>query len=109
VHDAIPVLRLADEVVLSEIVANETWNGRYTISINDVADHLRAHGVPVKVRRIQGGSGDAGGLLLGLATEIAADLFVAGGYGHSRLREWVLGGVTASVLEQARIPYLLSH
>ncbi len=109
IHDALPILRMATEVILTEIVSPETWSGRYSIPINDVADHLRTHGVTVAVRRIKGESADAGALLLGLSAEVEADMIVAGAYGHSRLREWALGGVTAMLLDAAGIPCLFSH
>jgi nucleotide-binding universal stress UspA family protein len=61
----------------------------------------------VEVHRI--GPGDAGEVLLGMVTAGGADLLVMGGYGHSRAREWVLGGATRHVLQHASLPVLMSH
>ncbi|MSP01233.1 MAG: universal stress protein [Acetobacteraceae bacterium] len=52
------------------------------------------------------GEGDA---LLSYAADIGADLIVRGGYGHSRAREMVFGGVTRTLLEEMTVPMLLSH
>ncbi|WP_064806947.1 universal stress protein [Rhizobium sp. N731] len=61
------------------------------------ATHLRAHGDPV------------GEVLQSQAFELRADLLVMGGFGHSRLREFVLGGATQAVLTSVTLPVLLSH
>ncbi|MNY80214.1 Universal stress protein family protein [compost metagenome] len=52
---------------------------------------------------------DAGNALLSLAADAGADLLVMGGYGHARLREMLLGGVTATVLRQMTLPVLMAH
>jgi len=52
---------------------------------------------------------DPGNVLLSRASDIGADLLIMGGYGHSRLREVVLGGVTRGLLEQMTLPVLMSH
>jgi len=106
-HDALPLLTQAEEVILTEIVAKQTAT-KYEIAIETMADHLRAHGVTVTVRKFAQ-AGDAGELLIRIAGESACDLIVAGAYGHNRVREWVLGGVTYSLLNASPIPCLLSH
>ncbi|MDB5393461.1 MAG: uspA [Rhodospirillales bacterium] len=108
-HDSLPILIQAEEVVLIEIVSTDAWNGHYTISIEDMADHIRAHGAKVAIARLQGKGSDAGDLLLNFASKNRSDFVVAGAYGHSRVREWALGGVTASLLQRAHIPCLFSH
>ena len=55
------------------------------------------------------GEGDAGAQLLSLAADVGADLLVMGCYGHSRAREWVLGGVTRTILQSMTLPVLMSH
>jgi nucleotide-binding universal stress UspA family protein len=69
---------------------------------------LRWHGVPVSVRHLlpEGQSGPE--TLLSAAAEHAA-LLVMGGYGHSRLREWIFGGFTLHVLRGAAVPVLMAH
>ena len=108
-HDALPFLIQAEEVILAKVGSASAWNGHYRISINDMADHLRAHGVKITTARLQPQGSDPGDLLLNFAANSRVDLIVAGAYGHSRVREWVLGGVTASLLQRAEVPCLLSH
>jgi len=64
--------------------------------------------VPVEVRSSVT-TGDIGAALLAMAAEVHADLLVMGGYGHSRLREFVLGGVTRGILSAMTVPVLMSH
>jgi nucleotide-binding universal stress UspA family protein len=75
---------------------------------DDVALYLARHEVKVNVVRSDSGIGD-GGPLLALATERGADLLVMGGYGHTRLRELVMGGVTRTVLRSMTVPVLMAH
>lgn len=75
----------------------------------DVALYLARHGVQVDVRNEIEDQIDAGNLLLSYATNKGVDLIVMGAYGHSRLREIMLGGVTRTVLNEATVPVLMSH
>lgn len=108
-HDAIPLLTQAEDVILAEVASTGGWIGGHSISIEDMADHLRLHGAKVTTARFEGQASDAGDLLLDFAAKNHVDLIVAGAYGHSRVREWALGGVTASLLQHAQIPCLLSR
>ena len=69
---------------------------------------LRWHDVPVSVRHLQHGPQSAPETLLSAAREHAA-LLVMGGYGRSRLREWIFGGFTLHVLRGAEVPVLMAH
>jgi len=75
----------------------------------DMGQHLARHGVKVDVHRISGGDIDVADALLSHAADSGADFMVMGGYGHSRLREFVLGGVTHSIFRSMTIPALMSH
>ena len=75
----------------------------------DLGQHLARHGLKVDVHRIAGGNIDVGDALLSHAADSSADFMVMGGYGHSRLREFVLGGVTRSIFETMTVPVLISH
>jgi nucleotide-binding universal stress UspA family protein len=108
-HDAIPLLIQADEVIIAEIASAGGWNGGYSISIEDMADHLRIHGAKITTATLEGQASDAGDLLLDFGAKNQVDLIVAGAYGHSRVREWALGGVTASLLRRAQVPCLFSR
>jgi len=69
---------------------------------------LRRHGVPVSVRHLRPEAQSAADTLLSAVVEHAA-LLVMGGYGHSRLREWIFGGFTLRVLRGAEVPVLMAH
>ncbi|QQS13029.1 MAG: universal stress protein [Rhodospirillales bacterium] len=103
-HDAIPLMRGAERVVL---FAAEEDDGVATAT--DAAAHLAAHGVKVELRRAHLGDLDAGTALLNAVTDDGVDLLVMGAYGHSRFREFVFGGATRTVLGSMTVPTLLSH
>jgi nucleotide-binding universal stress UspA family protein len=107
VSDAIPVIRNSGSVEIV-IVTNE--RGKETdIEGADIGQHLARHGLTVDVHRISGGNIDIADALLSHAADSGADFMVMGGYGHSRLREFVLGGVTRSIFESMTVPVLISH
>ena len=107
VADAIPIIRKSGRV---EIVIVASDRGKQDeIEGADIGQHLARHGLKVDVHRISGGNIDVGDALLSHAADSGADFMVMGGYGHSRLREFVLGGVTRSIFESMTLPVLLSH
>jgi nucleotide-binding universal stress UspA family protein len=75
----------------------------------DIAQHLARHGLNVEVQRIFGGETDVAATILSRAADSSADFIVMGGYGHSRLREFILGGATRGILTAMTVPTLLSH
>jgi nucleotide-binding universal stress UspA family protein len=75
----------------------------------DIGLYLARHGVRVEVKTDHGAEIDVGNELLSRAADLDADLIVMGGYGHSRLKEWVLGGATRTILESMTVPVLMSH
>ena len=75
----------------------------------DIAQHLSRHGLNVELRRISAGDVDVANVILSDAADRDADLIVMGGYGHSRLREFVLGGATRGILSSMTVPALMSH
>jgi nucleotide-binding universal stress UspA family protein len=91
--DALPMLRQANDVSVVEILEAEVDRTAATIGVNDVVAWLSAHGV-LATAQVPGDRGDAAGQLERIASNLGAGLIVAGAYGHSRLREWLLGGVT---------------
>ena len=107
IADAMPLLERAGSVQVV-IVASE--RGKYDqIEGADMGLHLARHGVKVEVTRIARGKIDVADALLSHAADSGADFMVMGGYGHSRLREFVLGGVTRSMLHSMVVPTLMSH
>jgi nucleotide-binding universal stress UspA family protein len=107
VADAIPIIRKGGRVEIV-IVARERGK-QDEIEGADIGQHLARHGLKVDVHRISGGNIDVGDALLSHAADSSADLMIMGGYGHSRLREFILGGVTRSIFESMTVPVLLSH
>lgn len=107
VADALPLLKLAHEVSVVEIAADEDMS-RAERDVADVAAWLARHGVIARPEVVPAMGPDAE-RLYDLARERQADLIVAGAYGHSRLREWVFGGVTDDFLMAPSQCVMLSH
>lgn len=76
---------------------------------DDIATYLARKNIAVTVDKISSGKREVSDVLLKHASDIGADLIVMGAYGHSRLREWLLGGTTRDILEKATIPVLMAH
>ena len=75
----------------------------------DITLHINRHGIEAETHLIDGGERNAGNIILEQAESLGTDLLVMGAYGHSRLREMVLGGSTKYVSEHAQLPVLFSH
>jgi len=107
IADAMPLLVKAGSVEIV-IITNERGK-QDEIEGADMGQHLARHGLKIDVHRIAGGNIDVADALLSHAADSGADFMVMGGYGHSRLREFVLGGVTHSIFRSMTIPVLMSH
>lgn len=105
---ALPLLRRAESVKLALVNPDQFQQLHGEQPGADMALYLARHGVDVEVVRERTTS-TAGEALMALARDCAAGLMVTGAYGHSRFREWVLGGVTRELLERAAVPLLLAH
>jgi nucleotide-binding universal stress UspA family protein len=110
-HDAMPVLRRARLVHLMCLERESDLRHVTRLQINDARDWLVRHGVELHIHQepVRGGAGDVGEALLTRADDLGADLVVTGGYGHSRMAEFLLGGVTRRLLSRMTVPVLLSH
>lgn len=108
VQDALPLLRLAERVIVVEIAAEDLADAR--ARTQDVAGWLTGHGVAASARAVVATTGE-GAQLRNIAgdLELDAGLVVGGAYGHTRLREWVLGGVTRDFLLNPSRCSLVSH
>jgi nucleotide-binding universal stress UspA family protein len=107
VIDAIPLLQRADNVHVMAVNPKAGEHG--TVPGADIGLYLARHGVRVDVKTDHGAEIDVGNELLSRAADLDADLIVMGAYGHSRLKEWALGGATRTVLESMTVPTLMSH
>lgn len=104
VTNALPLLQRAQ--MIEAVTFNPPSSG--ALPASDLAAYLARHSIKVEVLRRQT-EGDVGDALLALAAELGSDVIVMGGYGHSRFREILLGGVTQTVLEKMAVPVLMSH
>jgi nucleotide-binding universal stress UspA family protein len=108
VRDALPFLRRARKVGLVEIVEHEETSKLAQARLRDVASWLKSHSVEALPQAITP-RGDALDAFAGAAREFKPDWIVAGAYGHTRLGEWIFGGVTRYLLTQSGRPAFLSH
>jgi nucleotide-binding universal stress UspA family protein len=107
IADAMPLLERAGKI---EVVMITNERGKHDeIEGADVGQHLARHGLKVEVNRITRDNLDVANVLLSHCADSDANFIVMGGYGHSRLREFVLGGVTRTVLHSMTVPALMSH
>jgi nucleotide-binding universal stress UspA family protein len=87
-----------------------SYGGDAGSSLQSLRGYLRAQGIVEPTLHVgDREEGDVGSRLLSLAADLSADLLVMGCYGHSRAREWVMGGATLSILESMTLPVLMSH
>jgi nucleotide-binding universal stress UspA family protein len=107
VADAIPLLSRAEAVDVVIVEGDKAKSDEMPGA--DMAQHLARHGLKVAVERIPRGNLAVKDVLLNYAADSAADLVVMGGYGHSRMREFILGGVTRGMLGSMTVPTLMSH
>ena len=108
VSDALPLLWQAKEVTVAEIVEDEAGRAAALSRVGDVAAWLSRHGVSASPL-VPEQRGDAAAQLERIASEVGAGVTVAGAYGHSRLSEWILGGVTRQLIRPSDRCSLLSH
>ncbi len=107
IADAMPILAKAGAIDIV-IVASERPKSD-EVAGADIGQHLARHGLTVDVKRIVATDTDVANTILSHAADSAADFLVMGGYGHSRLREFVLGGATRGILGAMTLPVLMSH
>ena len=105
VAGALPFLGQAEKVVVATVASGRTNPSR----AGELVSYLAWHVVPAVPRLVDPGHHSVGEALLAAARDENADLLVMGGYGHSRVRELILGGVTRHVLSHATIPVLMAH
>jgi nucleotide-binding universal stress UspA family protein len=106
VADALPLLQRAAQV---DVVTVDRKERRNELRGAQIAEHLARHKVKVDLKSLVAPDSETADVLLSQAADSEADLIVMGGYGHSRLREFVLGGVTRSMLGAMTAPVLMSH
>ena len=106
VGDAMPFLRRARTV---DVVTVEGRERRNELAGARIATHLARRGLKVELRPIVAPDLDVADAILSYAADTSTDLIVMGGYGHTRLREFVLGGATSGILGAMTVPTLMAH
>jgi nucleotide-binding universal stress UspA family protein len=106
VHDAMPFLCKAAAIHILVVDRDKTTAMNTPEALKD---HLARRGLSADVHHLFSHTSDIHDVILSFASDVDADMLVMGGYGHSRLREQILGGVTRGVLETMTVPVLFSH
>jgi nucleotide-binding universal stress UspA family protein len=104
---ALPLISGAKAITVVIVAEESKWAAG--VPGADIADHLARHGLRVEVQRLDNPLHDVSAMLLNTAAEMDADWMVMGAYGHSRVRQMLLGGVTRGILRTATVPVLLAH
>ena len=107
--DAVPLLQAAEDVIVLVIDPERAAARLSNQPGTGLTGYLARHGVKARLKTVASGGMGVTEVILDQAREEAADLLVMGGYGHSRFREMMLGGVTRHMLEHAPVPVLLAH
>ena len=107
IADSMPFLQKAKQVEIVMVSGNKPKNDE--IAGVDLGQHLARHGLKIDVKRITSPEIDIASTILSYAADSSTDLIVMGGYGHSRLREFILGGVTRGLFASMTVPVLMSH
>lgn len=110
VHDALLLLPAAAKVTVLTVETGRSPGAERALPTAEIANHLARHGLDVSAARTVVSDGlSPADALLDYASDIGADLLVVGGYGHSRTREVIMGGVTRDLLRHMTLPVLMSH
>jgi nucleotide-binding universal stress UspA family protein len=109
VHDALPLINANAAVTIVEVGDEEASLLARRSGSDSLRHHLARHGIKAVVETLKGPEYAVCERILERASAHRADLIVMGAYGHSRLREMVLGGVTRTMLQRMTIPVLFSH
>jgi nucleotide-binding universal stress UspA family protein len=109
VNDALPILQAAESVSVLAVDPPSGKRGEGPIPSADICHHLARHGVHAEAASSVVKDIEIGSFLLSHAADRGVDMIVMGAYGHSRLSEMMLGGVTRSMLQHMTVPVFMSH
>ena len=106
--EALPYLHKATEAAVVVVDDEPPMEAKAVLGL-DAVNHLKHHDINAVLHRVRMRDNDVGMTLIAEARRLEADLIVMGAYGHSRVREWLLGGATYTLLHKAPIPLLIAH
>ena len=109
INDALPLLAKATAVDLLIVQNEKTNTAPNEIRGAEMAKHLARHDAKVEIVTVPAADIDVADAILSYVADISGTLIVMGGYGHARLRELILGGVTRDMLKSMTVPVFMSH
>jgi nucleotide-binding universal stress UspA family protein len=109
INDALPLLIKATAVDLLIVLNKKTRSDQSEIRGLEMAKHLARHDVKVEIEAVPAADIDVTSAILSYVADNSGTLIVMGGYGHSRLREIIMGGVTRDMLKSMTVPVFMSH
>jgi nucleotide-binding universal stress UspA family protein len=108
-HDALPILERAEIVRLLTIDPQPEVEGEGPVALGRLVRNLSRRSIPVETPLTRGSDGAPQNMILNALDEFGSDLLVMGGYGHARIRQFLMGGVTRTMLRECPTPLLLAH
>jgi len=108
VAEAAPFIEKAARTSVLVVDPDEAASGSSSLDL-DIARHLERYGTDVEVNLVGSDGRAVSEVILDQAHRMSADLVVMGGYGHSRARQWILGGTSRDMLERSDLPLLMAH
>jgi len=109
VFNALPLLKLSSQVTIAQILSEDDTTSQNDHSGQLLKETLQRHGIEAECMAAKRGKLGTGQRLFEMATDTGCGLVVMGAYGHSRLREFILGGVTKFAMANGPLPILFSH
>jgi nucleotide-binding universal stress UspA family protein len=109
INDALPFLAKAAMVDLLIVLNEKTDTDQHKIRGAEMAKHLARHDIKVQIETIPAADIDVANAILSYVADNSGTMIVMGGYGHTKLREMILGGVTRDMLESMTVPVFISH